>query len=97
MAVWSFAASKLPDDYAVPFFHRNLDTTGERQDIEAIELELEKLLGDFLDTMPSLRPVLGSLMSEDRHAVDLDTSRFEHSMIDERRAPTAEAGRNSDD
>ena len=75
----------------------NRDTTGEWQDIESIELELEKLLGDFLDTMPSVRPVLGSVVSEDRHAVDLDASRFEHSMIDERRAPTVEAGRNSDD
>ena len=97
MAVCWFSTCTLPGEYGVPFFHINLDTTGERQEIESIELELEKLQGDFLDAMPSVRPVLGIVLSEDRHAIDLDASRFEHSKIDERRAPTVEAGRNSDD
>jgi hypothetical protein len=54
------------------------------QDIEAIVLQLEKLLGDVLDAMPGLRPVLGSLLSENRHAAHLDASRVQHRMVDER-------------
>jgi hypothetical protein len=67
------------------------------QDIKSIELELEKLLGDFLDIMPRLCPVPGSLQSEHRHAVNLDSSRGEYCMVDEMRALTTKAGGNNND
>src|SRR5262249_38392460 len=47
--------------------------------------------------MPSLRPVLGGLLSENRHAAHLDASRIQHRMVDERRALTAKAVRHNDD
>ena len=67
------------------------------QDIEPIELELEKLESNFLDAMPRVRPVPGSVFFEDRHAVDLNARGLQHSLVDDKRAPTAEAGRNNDD
>ena len=66
-----------PRDYFEPFleFADGLSDQSALQDIESIVLELEKLLSDALDTMPRLRPVLESLLSEHRHATYLDTSR----------------------
>src|SRR2546426_135997 len=76
---------------------RGWASTSQAQNIESIELKLDKLPGDVLDAMPSGRPVLGSVLAENWHAVDLDAGRPQHSTVDERRAPTAEGRRNNND
>src|SRR2546428_11132910 len=65
----------------------------ERQYVEAIVLELEKLQRDLLDAMPRLCPMLGSRSPEDWSTVNLYANIAEHSTIHERRTPTPEAGR----
>src|SRR5262249_41706118 len=67
------------------------------QDIEAIVLEFEKLLSDMLDAMPRLRPVLGCLLSEHRHAIHRDANRVQHRMVDEGRTLAAKARRHHED
>src|SRR5712691_5281632 len=68
----------------------------ERKDIEAIVLELEKLLCDLLDAMPCLGPAFGSRAAKDRRTVDLGASVSEHGVVHERCAPTAETRRHDD-
>jgi hypothetical protein len=60
-------------------------------------LKLEKLLCDFLDAMPCSRPILGSLLAENRLAIDPDARRVQHRMVNERRPLTTKAGRQHDD
>src|SRR2546430_16033140 len=69
----------------------------ERKDVEAIVLELEKLLGNSLDAVPRLCPTLGSRSPEDGDTVNLCATIPEHGTIHERRTPTPEAGRHNDE
>src|SRR6059036_1881784 len=55
------------------------------QDIESIELELEKLRADFLDAVPTVGPVLGRRADEHRDAVRGDSRPSQHRLVDERR------------
>lgn len=67
------------------------------RNIELIIFKLDELLGDVFDPMPSGRPVLGSVLPDNRHAVGLDAGGGQHCTVDERQASTPKAGRNNDD
>src|SRR5437588_6856029 len=69
----------------------------ERKDVEAVVLELEKLLGDSLGPVPRLCPALGGRSSEDGGTVNLCATPAEHGTIHEGRAPTPKAGRHEDE
>src|SRR2546425_9324817 len=69
----------------------------ERKDVEAIVLQLEKLLGDSLDAVRRLCPALGSRSSKDGGTVNLCATIPEHGVIHERRAPAPESGRHDDE
>src|SRR5437879_13042718 len=60
----------------------------QRQNIESIVLKLDELFGDVLDAMPARRPVVGTIGTDDRDAVDLDTGGAQHRTINEHAAPT---------
>jgi len=44
-------------------------------------IQLEPIIYDILDTMPRLRPVLGRLLSEQRHAGRCDARRAQHRVV----------------
>src|SRR5436190_16062766 len=68
-----------------------------QEDIEPIELELEKLIADFLEAVPALGPVLECRANEHRYAVHRDTGPSQHGLVDERRTLTAKAGGDDND
>jgi hypothetical protein len=68
----------------------------DEANIEAIELQLEKLLGGGLDPMPRRPPVLwGVATIKDGHAIYLDPDRPEHGAVYERRATAPEGRRHN--
>src|SRR6266850_4655503 len=74
-----------------------LEPSPQRQNIESIVLKLDELFGDVLDAMPARCPVVGTIATDDRDAVDLDTGGSQHRTIDEYGAPTPKRGRDDDD
>ncbi len=53
----------------------------ERKDVEAIVLQLEKLLGDFLDAVPRLWPAFECRSAKDGNTVNLRAYIAEHGTI----------------